>query len=328
VITSATSVKERFRHRLLQVSLWTTLVAVMPITVCAQQPVPSGSNPAATMDSASSVAEAKKLMSSGHFQEAESILRSNLAKDDRFADTRYLLAYALLRQNHPKEALEQYTLAAALQTPTASELNDVAKTYVLLEDYPDADKWLARSLEMNPKDPETWYSLGRLRFTEQRFADALDCFKRALELAPTSAKVENNLGLAYYGLNRTDEAEAAYRQAIHWQDAGPPQDVSEQPLLNLGILLVERGQLTEAKALLTRAAVIAPREPRIHEQLGQILMRQGSFSDAVEEFEKATQLDPEKPNLHFLLGQAYRRLGRQQDAKREFDMAARLPTHP
>jgi Flp pilus assembly protein TadD len=328
VITNASSVKERFRHRLLRVWLWTTLIAAIPITVCALQAAPSGSNPSATIDSPSSLADAKNLIASGRFKEAEGVLRADLARDDQSAGTRYLLAYALLRQNHPKEALEQYTQAAALKTPTASELNDVAKAYVLLEDYPDADKWLARSLKMNPKDPETWYSLGRLRFTEQRFADALDCFKRALELAPTSAKVENNLGLAYYGLNRTDEAEAAYRQAIHWQDAGPPQDVSEQPLLNLGILLVEQGQLAEAKALLTRAVVIAPREPRIHEQLGQISMRQWNFSDARGEFEKAIQLDPEKPNLHFLLGQAYRRLGRQEDAKREFDMAARLPAQP
>lgn len=76
-----------------------------------------------------------------------------------------------------------------------------------------------------------------------------------------------------------------------------------------------------------RAGSIAPREPRIHEQLGQIAMQLGNFSDAREEFEKATQLDPEKANFHYLLGQAYRHLGRQQNAKREFDAATRLTAH-
>lgn len=327
MITTASSTKEQFSHLLLWMPLWIVLAAGVPITVYAQTPPPD-SNPVGAMDSSSSLADAKNLITSGRFKEAEGALRADLARDDRSAGAYYLLAYALLRQNRPKEALEQYTLAAGLKTPTVDELNDVAKAYVLLEDYSDADKWLGRSLEMNQKDPETWYNLGRLRFTEQRFAAALDCFKRALELAPSNAKVENNLGLAYYGLNRTEEAETAYRQAIHWQEAGPPEDVNEQPLLNLGILLVEQGKLTEAKALLARAVLIAPREPRIHEQLGQISMRQGNFSDAEEEFQKAVQLDPGKPNMHFLLGQAYRRQGRQQDAKREFDMAAHLPDKP
>lgn len=320
-----TSARAQLLSQGLILSLWAFLFSSVPLAAIAEfQPSPL-SQPART--GGTSLTDTKRLIESGHFKEAEDWLRASLLKDDHSAEARYLLGYVLLRQNHPKEALEQYTLAATLRAPTASELNDVAKAYVLLEDYSDAGKWLNRSLEMNPNDPETLYSLGRLRFTEQQFGEALEYFKRTLELAPGSVKAENNLGLAYYGLNRTDEAEAAYRQAILWQDSGPPQDASEQPLLNLGIVLVERGQLAEAKALLMRAGSIAPREPRIHEQLGQIAMQLGNFSDAREEFEKATQLDPEKANFHYLLGQAYRHLGRQQDAKREFDAATRLTAH-
>jgi Flp pilus assembly protein TadD len=289
----------------------------------AQQLQPPAPTPAGSTDPAN-LAPARRLIAASQFPQAEAALRAILAQAPRSADARYLLAYTLLRQNRPKEALEQYTQAAALRTPTPTELNDVAKAYVLLEDFPDAARWLTRSLDMDPKDPETWYNLGRLRFTEQKFADAADCFQRALSLAPTSVKVENNLGLAYYGLNRPAEAEAAYRQALQWQDAGPPQDASEQPLLNLGTLLVEQGQLPEARSLLTRALAIAPQEPRIHEQLGQIAMQQADFALARDEFQKASQLDPGKSNLHFLLGQALRRLGHQEDAKREFDTAARL----
>jgi tetratricopeptide (TPR) repeat protein len=270
------------------------------------------------------LAEPRKLMAAGNFKEAERSLRTYLVTDPRSGEARYLLAYALLRQNNPKVSLEEYTRAAELQTPTAERLREVGQDYVLLGDYPDAEKWILRSLQMSDADPDGWYSLGRLRYTEQRFGDAADCFKHALVLAPGSAKVESNLGLAYEGLNRTDDAVVAYRRAIAWQDAGPPDKVSEQPLLNLAIVLVHQGELTEAQPLLLRAVAIAPENPRIHEQLGQLSMQQGNFLEARTYLETATRLDPQKSNLHFLLGQAYRHLGREQDAKKEFDTSARL----
>jgi Flp pilus assembly protein TadD len=197
---------------------------------------------------------------------------------------------------------------------------------VLLGDLPDADKWIARSVEMDRADPEGWYNLGRVRYTAQRYVDAVDCFKHALVLAPQSAKVENNLGLAYEGLNRTDDAVAAYRQAIAWQAADSKGKPSEQPLVNLAIVLIHRAELTEALSLLQRAVAIAPGDPRIHEQLGQLYLQQGNFSEAEKSLEIATRLDPQKSNLHFLLGQAYRHLGRQQEAKAQFEEASRLAT--
>jgi Flp pilus assembly protein TadD len=116
----------------------------------------------------------------------------------------------------------------------------------------------------------------------------------------------------------------AYRRAIALQDAGPPERASEQPLLNLAIVLMHQAKLGEAQSLLLQAVHIAPRDPRIHEQLGQLYMRQGNYVEAGKYLETATRLDPERSNLHFLLGQAYHHLGRQQEAKTEFDTAARL----
>jgi Flp pilus assembly protein TadD len=306
---------------------WIVAVLMLAAAPMAGPQQPTVSNLSAAPIPANSpgpLADQKNLMALGKFSEAERSLRAYLVMDPRSGQARYLLAYALLRQNKPRDSLEEYTRAAALQTPTAEQLREVGQDYVLLNDYPDAGKWILRSIEFDGADPEGWYSLGRLRYTEQRFGNAADCFKRALALAPESVKAENNLGLAYEGLNRTDEAVVAYRQAIAWQDAGPPEKASEQPLLNLAIVLVHQGALAEAQSLLTRAAGIAPQDPRIQEQMGQAYMQQGNFSEAQKHLSIATQLDPEQSNLHFLLGQAYRHLGRLQEAKAEFDTAARL----
>lgn len=300
------------------------ILATANVSAAPQLTLPDPGPLLSPANSSRAIADARTLMTSGKFEAAENLLRTYLVKDPRSGQAHYLLAYTLLRQNKPKDSLQEYTRAASLETPTARQLREVGQAYVLLDDTADAGKWILRSIEMDGSDPEGWYSLGRLRYTEQRFSDAVDSFKHALTLAPDSVKVENNLGLAYEGLNRTDDAVIAYRQAIALQGAGPPEQASEQPLLNLAIVLIHQSKLAEAQPLLLQAVHIAPQDPQIHEQLGHLYMQQGNYVEAEKYLETATRLDPEKSNLHFLLGQAYHHLGRQHEAKAEFDAAARL----
>ncbi|MBE7158999.1 MAG: tetratricopeptide repeat protein, partial [Rhodospirillales bacterium] len=151
----------------------------------------------------------------------------------------------LFRENKPKDSLAAYTQAASHQTPSARDFHNIGLDYVLLNDYTDADKWVTESLRLDPRDGEVWYALGRIKYTENRFTEAIASFRKTLELRPHLVKAEDNLGLAYEGLNQPDEAIHAYRQAIAWADAsGKP---SEQPLLNLGMLLTDRNQLDEAQ---------------------------------------------------------------------------------
>ena len=252
------------------------------------------------------------------------MLRAFIAADPRSGQAHYLLAYTLLRENMPKESLSEYTRAAALQTPSAEDLKNVGQAYVLLNDYDDAARWMSRAIDMDPKDAEIWYSLGRLRYSEQKYSEAVDCFRKALLLAPENVKAENNLGLSYEGLNRQDDAIAAYRQAIAWQHADATSKGSEQPLLNLAIALLHEGNAAEAQPLLLRAVTIAPNDSRVREQVGHLYLQQGSFVEAAAQLEAAVRIEPQQSNLHFLLGQAYRHLGRQREAKEQFNLAAEL----
>ena len=266
----------------------------------------------------------RALIQENRFAEAEKELRAYLLQDGRSGEAHELLAYSLLRQNKPRESLLEYTRAAALEKPSATMLVHVGQAYSLLGDDADADKWTLRAVQMDPKDADAWYGLGRIRYTEQRFADALSCFQRVLTIVPNSVKAENNLGLAYEALNQPDKAAAAYQQAIAWQQAGPARERSEQPLLNLGTMLVHQGQLKEAEPLLAEASAIAPTNGPVHEQLGHLAMQKGDFATAQREFARACELDPGKSSLHFLLGQAYKHLGRRDEAESEFATASRL----
>lgn len=269
-----------------------------------------------------SLAVARKLILDGKFAEADAALRPLIAANPKAAEPQYLLAYVLLREDKPADSLNEYTKAAALRPPKADEFRSIALDYVLLKDLADADRWMSRSLAMDGNDADTWYAMGRLRYTQGRYNDALACFEKTLALNPRSVKGENNLGLAYEALNRADDAVRAYRTAIAWQKDDPSP--SEQPLLNLAIQLLHRNELKEALAFLEQAATIAPKEPRIHENLGQIYLRTDRASDAVKEFSRAVALAPHNPRYHFLLGQAYRRKGDAEQATQEFARSAAL----
>jgi Flp pilus assembly protein TadD len=273
-------------------------------------------NPALQAVAGNTLQEIQKLMDAGEFKQAAFELGSFLKSDQNSAKAHTMLAYCMLRMDDPKGSLAEYTRSAKLARPDSADLQNVAKDYALLDDLPDADHWMTLAVRMDPKDAEAWYGLGRIRYTQQRFQEAANCFERALVLNPRSAKVENNLGLSYEGLNRTEVAIAAYRNAIEWQQGSPHP--SEQPLLNLGIVLLHQGKLPEAEQLLTQAAAIAPRDSNIREQLGHLYLQTKELPKAQMQFEQAIALSPKNPALHFLLGRVYRAEGEDEKAKAEF----------
>lgn len=260
--------------------------------------------------------------SADELAQREQHLRTFLATHEDAVDSHYLLAYTLFLEAKARESLVEYTRAAALRTPTAKDLQTVALDYALLNDYEDADHWMTRVIAEEQQSFEAWYELGRIRYSRSRVTDALQCFQRALAIEPRSVKAENNLGLALEGLNRVDEAITAYRQAIDWQKDAPTP--SEQPLLNLAIVLGNRGDLQAALDLVVQADRIAPRDPRVSEQLGRTYARIGNLPQAQAALERAAALEPSVAAIHFELGQVYRRQDKDEKAKAEFARAAAL----
>ena len=261
-------------------------------------------------------------MANHQWKTAETQLREFLAQGVGTPEARYMLACVLFHEDRPKESLAMYTRAAAGRKPVASDFHFIALDYVLLHDYADADTWITRASREDPSDGEIAYAMGRIKYTENRFGEAVSSFERALVLMPQSVKAEDNLGLTFEGLNEADKAVLAYRQAIAWQ-AGDPHP-SEQPLLNLGNLLTDRNQLAEALSLLGQAEVLAPADGKIHAALGKLYARQMNFPQAQKELEEAVLTEPNNAGLHFQLGQVYRKQGLQDKAKQELARAAAL----
>jgi tetratricopeptide (TPR) repeat protein len=258
----------------------------------------------------------------GSFASGDAAVREFLTEHPSSADAHYLLGYILYREIHAKESLSEYTLAAQQRKPTAMELEIVALDYVLLGAFADADRWLSRSLAWNPANALGWYYLGRAKYNENRFAEAIDAFNTCLKLEPRNVKAEDNIGLSEEGLNHPEEAAKAFQTAISWEEGASEKNA--QPFLNLGSLLADQGHADAGLPYLLKATEIAPRNPKAHEQLGRAYLKLKQLKNAQAELEEAVQLAPNSSSLHFELGMNYRDQGLKDQAKREFDRCATL----
>jgi len=311
--------------------------------VFAQQPIktlqPSGPVSRKRSGLEPALAQANMFLQQNRPSEAEPLLRDYLASHPDSPDAHFLLGSALfrqiqesavtapsaatgLREERAKASLAEFTAGAKYRAPSASDLKIVALDYILLRDYPDADKWLSKMLQWTPNDSEGWYYLGRTKYNENRFEEAVRAFQQSLKLDPQNVKSEDNLGLAYAGLNRANDAVAAYRSAIEWQKDAPTKNPG--PFIDLADLLLDQNRTDEAVPYLREAIQIAPKDSKAHELLGKAYLRLDKFPLAQEELEEAAQLAPQNANLPCMLGPIYRKQGLIEKANRVIERCAFL----
>ena len=258
----------------------------------------------------------------GSYLKAESDARAYLLHEPDSSAGHNLLGYVLYRENKPKDSLAEYTAGARYQKPDANDLAVVAMDYILLGDYPDADKWLTTATEWEPGNSLYWYYLGRTKYNENRFQESIEAFTRVLKLKPRDIRAEYNLGLALAGLGKASEATNAYKTAIRWE--ARVDYIDPQPYLDLGLLLMQQGENTHATTYLIKAVKVDATNPKSHEALGRNYERVGELSKAEDEYKSAIALAPKISALHFELGRIYQKENKSGLAKQEFDLCAAL----
>jgi tetratricopeptide (TPR) repeat protein len=304
------------------------------------------------------LAPARLFLERGMLSEAEAAIRNYLQAHADSADAHFLLGFILFRQVSAKwleagekdsealrynsgdlsgslvayrdakvkESLAEFTAGAKYHVPNAFDLKIVALNYILLKDYIDADHWLTRSLQWDPRDEQAWYYLGRTKYSESQFREAIEAFAQCLKLEPRNVQAENNVGLSYEALGQQDQAIQAFQNAIAWEVQSPAKD--PEPFIELAHLYLNQNQPEKAVPYLSQSIVIFPRVSKAHETLGKAYSLLHRLPEAQAELEKAVALEPETASLHCMLGQIYRQEGMLSEAKAEFDRCTALQQTP
>jgi tetratricopeptide (TPR) repeat protein len=126
--------------------------------------------------------------------------------------------------------------------------------------------------------------------------DAIRLYQESLALYPT-AEAHTFLGWAYSFQGRLDEAIAECHKAI----AVDPE--FGNPYNDIGVYLIERGDLDSAVPWLERAKRAPRYEPRHfpYMNLGRVYLRRGQWQEALRELEEAARLAPTDPGARKML---------------------------
>jgi tetratricopeptide (TPR) repeat protein len=167
--------------------------------------------------------------------------------------------------------------------------------------------------------------IGRLRNLGKAFyenpttqAQAVDEFKKALDLAPNSPRELVNYGLALLRAGKTKEGVAELERAQKLDPKIP------HTWFNLGIVFKKEGEYAPAVAQFEGLLRLIPDEPVSHYNLGVLQKNAERRDEAVREFETAERLNPNLGAPHFQLYNLYRQAGRAADAARELEIFQKL----
>ena len=118
---------------------------------------------------------------------------------------------------------------------------------------------LTSKIKQNPKDFDSIVELGNMNFDQKNYGDAVNLYKKALEIRPNAINVRTDMGTAMFYQNRFDEAIAEFEETLK---ADPK---NAQALFNLGVAYLH-GKNDPKRALEYWERLIA--ENPNHEQAG------------------------------------------------------------
>jgi tetratricopeptide (TPR) repeat protein len=255
-----------------------------------------------------------------NWPEAEQRLAAALERDPRARDLLVLIARVFILDGKPLNAAVALKKADAIR-PLEGDLRfALVLAYVRLGRADWAQPELERLMAADPGNAEYRYWLGRLAYDAGKYAAAITRFEEALARDPGLMRAHDNLGLCYEMLDDPAKAIEHYREAIRLNHQATTK--SPWPSTNLGILLRQRGEQAEARALFEEALKYDPAFSKGHYELGVLFDQQGNTEDAVRELERAATLDASYPEPHYVLARIYRRQG--NTARADEAMAAFL----
>jgi len=195
------------------------------------------------------------------------------------------------------------------------------RIYQQFHEYDRAEEEFRKSLQLNPRNPQTLFSLAEIYAEEGDFREARASLEAVLEVDPNSSAVHAEMGNLHFRMEEYPEAEAELRRAVELD----PENVEAQ--FNLGAVLLTRGDIQGAHLTLHRLHAMGlegDASKRIHEKLSAIHIMQQDHQGAVEHLEAILALDPDNSDARFNLGLCLMNLEDLERARDEFEAVTHL----
>jgi tetratricopeptide (TPR) repeat protein len=159
-----------------------------------------------------------------------------------------------IAENRIPLGLSSLRMAAEIEPQNPLYHNAVGAVLLNVGRYPDAQAEFQKAVELDPTYADAFHNLGSAYAEQGKWEDAIVAYRKALAqtIYASPENTYNNLGYAYWALDRRKEAEEAFRAALQLEPKLVPSHFW------LGVLLDKDGRKDEAKAHFQAARDLEP----------------------------------------------------------------------
>ena len=286
------------------------VAAPLPVS----RPAPASQDPAAR--ARDSYTRAIALEAEGNHLAALALLWEAAGHAPKDADIQNRLGEALDRIGALDAAINAFREALAARPTFRAAANNLILTLVKAGRGPEAVERARAIVAAAPADPDALFTLG-LAQTEQDVTQAIETFRRVIEMSPRHVLARYNLALVLKRMDRMTDAVDELTAAIRIE----PRPEAHY---TLGVIHWQRGNLSGAIDALRAAVALAPQYADAHYTLGAVLHARRNWNEAAEALRRAVALRRDLWSAQYLLGRVLEQSGDEAGGRAQVAAAERL----
>ncbi|GAB6095159.1 hypothetical protein JCM14469_14110 [Desulfatiferula olefinivorans] len=132
---------------------------------------------------------------------------------------------------------------------------------------------------------EYYYNIGYIRTSEGKYPEAIEAFRKAVQLDHLFAKAYEGMGRAYHALGQSDQAEKYLQKAAD--------------------IYMDKENVEDAEAILNDILEISKDSANVFNSLGVLYRKRGDFKNALKNYEKALRIHPEETFILYNVGRLH-----------------------
>ena len=174
---------------------------------------------------------------------------------------------------------------------------------------------LKKAVKEDPKSPYFQKGLGLAYAAKRQWKDAIECFRKALELNPYYVDVRNDLGAALIGSGDREGGKREFLSAY----SDPTNPTPEISARNLGEAYLQEKNPAEAANWFKTSVGRNKGYPAAYIGLAEALLGLGRVDEAVSQLQQGIQEAPGDPELGLAYGQVLAKGGRFAEARTQLE---------